>query len=160
MRGSHRNTTLFSVANLMFYAITNIAGHIYVNACNMNCSRASLFHSSYPSRRDFITTLLLIVPYFLLGNIVTLKAPHDTASSLSADDCLRNNMGTWFLGHFIGLQYTHFNQGFLKDFNFAPEKMKLWGAKLWAIAFLVMATYFGTTLFTLYMCFYLDMAAF
>ena len=72
------DTTFLSVANFVFYALSNIYGFVYVNACNMNCSRKSLLYSSYPSYRDFIIMMVLIVPCYFAGAIIFLRAPTDS----------------------------------------------------------------------------------
>ena len=112
-RGSNYDTTVVSIANLVFYSLCNVYGFAYINASNMNCSRKSLFHSSYASYSDFITAVLLTPFTFLAGNIVCLKAPTDLASVTSdlipEDDCLWWNLAIWGSGYFVGLQYTHFN---------------------------------------------------
>lgn len=155
-RGSLRNTTFISVANLVFFVMLTIYGFVYVNASNMNCSRASLFHSSYPNYRDFATLILLIPVIYLGGNIVMLRSPTDTDpesdSALTDYDCLKNNMGFWFLGMFMGLNYTHYNQGFLKDLSFTPEKMRTWGPGLWIFGISMIVYYWANILFSAY-CF-------
>ena len=163
-RGKLRNTTHISVANFVFYYIANICGTVYVNACNVNCSRPSLFHSSYLNHRSFFLTLLLTPFYFFAGFIVVLRDPHDLSSlppptgenekvaTLTETDCFWNNLVYWFLGYFIGLNYTHFNQGFLKDLSYSPEKMRAWGPKLWCVGIAVLADYLWNVYFAAY-CF-------
>jgi len=56
-------------------------------------------------------------------------------------------MGSWFLGYIIGLNYTHFNQGFLKDFSVSVDRMRNWGPGLWIFFTLVMFYYWGTLFF-------------
>ena len=58
-RGNLRNTTWLPLANLLYLFFAVVYGFIYVNASNMNCARDSLFHSSYPNYRDFMTLTLL-----------------------------------------------------------------------------------------------------
>mmetsp|Transcript_3796 Transcript_3796/g.4769 ORF Transcript_3796/g.4769 Transcript_3796/m.4769 type:complete len:82 (+) Transcript_3796:321-566(+) len=81
----------------------------------MNCSRASVLHSSYPNKKDFTLALLLTPAFYMANCVVTLRDPKDVAASESADRamsewaCLVNNMGYWFAGYLIGLNYTHAN---------------------------------------------------
>eukprot|EP00354_Favella_ehrenbergii_P004353 CAMPEP_0170473260 /NCGR_PEP_ID=MMETSP0123-20130129/15186_1 /TAXON_ID=182087 /ORGANISM="Favella ehrenbergii, Strain Fehren 1" /LENGTH=95 /DNA_ID=CAMNT_0010742143 /DNA_START=227 /DNA_END=514 /DNA_ORIENTATION=- len=94
----------------------------------MNCSRASLLHSSYPNKKDFTIATLLAPAFYMMNCVVTLRDPKDARENeaLSKWECLQNNMGFWFAGYLFGLNYTHFNQGLLKDFSITPAKMKHW----------------------------------
>ena len=65
---------------------------------------------------------------------------------------LLKNLGYWYIGQLIGLNYTHANQGFLKDFSYSFEKMRNWGLKLWfvgiaTIVYIVSVIYFVANCF-------------
>ena len=68
-RGEFYDTTYISLANYTYYSLMNIYGFIYVNLSNMNCSRKSVFHSSYSNTWDFVQTLLWTPICFLIGVI-------------------------------------------------------------------------------------------
>lgn len=139
------------MANLTYYVLMNTFGFIYVNVSNMNCSRASLFHSSYASSCDFVQTLAYAPVFYFISSMFCLRAPTDTFYSdlglLSEGECMRSNLGIWTVGHMAGLQYTHLNQGWLKDFSYSQDAMSGWSAKLWAFGTLVAVFYFGNVAF-------------
>ena len=41
------------------------------------------------------------------------------------------NFGLWTVGYLCGLQFTHFDHGFMRGFSFSPNHMRNWGAILW-----------------------------
>ena len=61
-------------------------------------------------------------------------------------------MGCWYAGHLFGLNFTHLNQGFLKDFSYSPEKMRNWDLKLWLFGIAVMVYFWYNVFFVAY-CF-------
>ena len=91
------------MANLVFYVMMNLFGHIYVNVSNMNCSRASVFHSSYPNTSDLKTTMMLSPVIYFAGNIVAIRAPTDVPEGHSLWECLAYNMAFWLPGFLTGL---------------------------------------------------------
>ena len=52
-----------------------------------------------------------------------LRAPTDQLSAnlglIDENECKWSNLGLWTVGHILGLQYTHLNQGWLKDFSYS-----------------------------------------
>ena len=129
----------------------NLFGHIYVNVSNVNCSRASVFHSSYPNTSDLKITLMTAPFFFFAGNIVAIRAPTDVPAGHSWEECFFYNMVYWLPGYMAGLQYTHLNQGFLKDFSISAEKMKNWGVKLWVFFTFVVCFNVGCCSYTVYL---------
>ena len=140
-RGDMYDTAHVSIANLTFYCLLNIFGHIYVNVCNVNCSRKSVFHSSYPNCKDFVTTVALSPLCYFAGNNIGLRAPTDIPAGYSWEECYSYSTGLWLWGYIVGLHYTHAKQGLLDDFSFSREKMSQWGWQLKAFGTAVLGLY-------------------
>lgn len=147
-RGDLYDTTHVSLANFAFYGLMSIYGHIYVNVCNVNCSRKSVFHSSYPNRTDFMITVAQVPLSFFAGNNVALRATTDIPAGHSWEDCFSYNMGFWFTGYLLGLHYTHAKRGFADDFSYSADKMAMWDWKLKALGIYVISVYILAILFT------------
>ena len=147
------------MANYVFYSLMCIYGFIYVNVSNMNGTRKSVLHSSYANYFDF-TLVIICIPFtYFLSTTNSLKAPtdrlladnNDVALELfSKEECYTNNIRFWLIGFICGLQYTHLNQGWLRDFNFVADKIDGWNWKLYAFGAAVLAFFFGTTGFGFY----------
>ena len=117
----------------------------------MNCSRASVFYSSYPNTSDLKITLVSTLIFFFAGNIVAMRAPTDVPEGHSWQECFSYNISYWLPGLIAGLQYTHLNQGFLKDFSFSAEKISKWGGKLWGFAIFFLMIYCGIAAYVVYL---------
>ena len=76
-KGIDYDTQHISLANLAFYVTMNFYGFIYVNVSNMNCSRQSIFYSSYPTRSHFVKLMLMTPVCYFMGAMYQLKAPTD-----------------------------------------------------------------------------------
>ena len=50
----------------------------------------------------------------------------------TAFEVFKYNYLIWGIAFFLGLQFTHLDDGPLKKIEFNPEVMKTWGAGLWA----------------------------
>ena len=72
-RGVTHNTSYISVGIMLYYVIMNTVGFIYVNICNMNCSRESIQFSNHESKADFYKTVLASPFLFFLGNNIALR---------------------------------------------------------------------------------------
>lgn len=85
----------------------NTLGFIYVNVSNLNYSRKSVLFSNHESRADFVKTICFTPIFFLIGNIVVLKSPHDLNGLSKTEytywECIGWNFGIWTTGFILGL---------------------------------------------------------
>ena len=134
---SVQDTTYLPIGLLIYYTLVNMLGHAYVNTSNLNLKRKSFIKSNSTDMRDFLLVLAFAPIFYFISTLVVLRFPLQSAQHLeprSMWECFRFNLFVWQTAYFGGLQFTHFDSGFMQGFVLKTEAIRKWGLKLWLVA--------------------------
>lgn len=115
----------------------------YVNLVTLRDDRDSPFLDDHNSSRSYWLTVLAAAPLtFMFSGIVCLRGRYDLSEfgfkqQLTLKQVFYYNYFVWTMAFFLGLQFTHADQGIMRQFTLDWHQMQKWDFALWVI-FIVM----------------------
>jgi hypothetical protein len=127
--------------------------------------RKSPLWDNHKSSKSFWLTIAFAPVFFILSSIMILRFP-GCVSSLDCKDvhrkaycaerpysdlnCIVFNFIWWVLFYCLGLQFTHFDKGPLRNFSLTPAKIRLWPTFKWVMFSFIFVMFLLTLGFCMY----------
>jgi len=140
---TYRGDTFYSsyipIGNLVYYLIMNVMGYTFVNLINLQNERKNPFLDAHYSSASFWKVVCIYTPInFMISTMFMMKGIHDETGFCSHRSAIADcnvytkkqvfdyNYFVWTAGFFLGLQFTHMDQGIMKHFVLDWSVMKTW----------------------------------